>query len=115
MADLVLGDGYPFPYPPGISEEEQDRIAGDMDVEALRLHGVVSVEWRFTITVAFDSIETFEAARTATGWDRWGDHALTLEAQTSVPDGRDLHAAIIVGDKAYCRLSVEAAGGASDG
>lgn len=100
---LVLGDGYPYPYPQNITDDQQDEIVADMPVEAIRLKGVSSVEWRFEFTVQFSDRASMMAAKDATGWDFWDEAERILKAETSHKDGREFPA-IIVGDKAYCRL-----------
>lgn len=108
MLDMVLGDGYPYPYPRTLPEDEQEELNQTVSPEGLRLRGVSSFEWRFTFTVQFVSREAFDAAKAATGWSVYDDRGLILEASTSRTDGREFPA-IIVGGTAYCRLFMEGA------
>lgn len=107
---LTLTNGYPFPYPEGISDAESDAIADDASEYSFELANVFHFEMKHTITVEFLKYEDFEAARKATGWRVWGDGVgggYVLEAKHSSKDGY-AHPAIIVGDRAYCGFILEA-------
>ncbi|MFG1227126.1 hypothetical protein [Xanthobacter wiegelii] len=106
MFDLILGDGYPYPYPEGLTEQEQDDLAASLAVEDMRLKGVVSVEWRFELTIEFVDRESYDAAKATTGWEAWDEGALLLSATLEGREGRGDIPALIVGDKAYCRWMI---------
>lgn len=99
---LTLTNGYPYPYPDGLSDEEADDISEAAGGIALVLHGVKHFQWLHTVTVEFENWYYLYAADTATGWKTW-DNGLVLEAPISAADGYG-HPAIIVGDTAYCGL-----------
>jgi len=105
MFDFILGDGYPYPYPEGITEEEHEEIVGEMDVEAMRLHGVDSVEWRFEWTIQFVDQASYDAAKDATGWESFDARALILSIPTEHP-GRGGMPGIIVKDKSFARWMI---------
>lgn len=96
---LVLQNGYPYPYPEGLSEAESDVIAGRAGGAELVLSGVTHVQWLHTVTVEFADSTAFEDARRLTGWTQWSP--LVLEAPTCADEGYD-HPAIITGSVAYC-------------
>lgn len=106
--DFVLGDGFPHPYPEGLSEEEQEEISSNLAVEDLRLKGIGSVEWRFEMTIQFVDRASYDDAKAATGWEAWDEAALILSIRLDGRDGRGDMPAIIVGDKAYCRWMLTA-------
>lgn len=93
---LLLTNGYPYPFPKGFDAEEEGYDARDYEVQ---LAGVTHFEWLHTVTVEFSTIEACEEAKAKTGWADWS--FCVLEAITSVEDGYD-HPALIAGDKAYC-------------
>ncbi|MCL8382078.1 hypothetical protein [Xanthobacter aminoxidans] len=106
--DFVLGNGYPHPYPEGLSEEQQEEISGNLAVEDLRLKGVGSVEWRFEMTIQFVDRASYDDAKAATDWEPYDDRALILSVNLKGPEGRGEMPAIIVRDKAYCRWMLTA-------
>jgi hypothetical protein len=108
MFDFILGDGYPFPYPEGLTEQEQDDLAAGLAVEDLRLKGVASVEWRFELTIQFVDRASYDAAKAATGWEAWDEAALILSASLEGREGRGDMPALIIRDKAYCRWMLDA-------
>ena len=96
---LTLTNAYPYPYPEGLTEAEQEAITercGDFNLE---INGVVHFQWLHTVTVEFHYINDCNAAEKLYGWKPWSFRV--LEAPTSSADGYD-HPAIIVKDKAYC-------------
>lgn len=95
---LTLQNGYPYPYPTGISEAEAEDIADNL--ATLELHGVTHFEWLHTVTVEFDNVLSVLEAQAKTGWKTW-DNGLVLEAPQSAADGYG-HPAIIARDTAYC-------------
>lgn len=101
---LTLQNGYPYPFPAGLTEQENNEITANASSERITLEGVRHVEWLYAFTVAFESEEAFELARQKTGWQVYGD--LTLEANTSSADGYD-QPAIIAAGMAYCGLVVK--------
>lgn len=103
---LILGDAYPFPYPSHLSEDEQDEINQNERGPQVTLDDVKLVEWRFTLTVEFSDHVAMRKAQAVTGWQQWGVDAI-LEAATSRDDGREFPA-IVIGDKAYCQMILEA-------
>lgn len=96
---LILQNGYPYPYPTGLSEAEGEAINEGARSRTLTLSGVTHVQWLHTVTVEFADATAFEDARRLTGWQQWSP--LVLEAPTSADEGYD-HPAIIVTDVAYC-------------
>ena len=103
---LILNDGYPFPYPKDLTEEQQDELSQASGNHQITIEGVKYFEWRFTITVEFNTYEDMEAAMYQTGWKRWEGYKYVLEAPTSQPDGREFPA-IIANGLAYCHFIVE--------
>jgi hypothetical protein len=101
---LILGDGYPFPYPS--DPDEQEEANHDAPNHMLTLSGVVQFEWRFTVTVQFADPVSFQAAKELTGWNVWEESDFILEANTSRGDGREFPA-IVVGDRAYCQIILD--------
>lgn len=101
---LRLINGYPYPFPEGLTPDEEDDISDASRSRTLEIEGVVHFEWLHTITVEFDSWGSYNAAANLTGWKDW-DHQI-LEAQTSSGDGYD-HLAIVVGNTAYCGFILE--------
>lgn len=97
MFDLTLQNGYPSPYPEGLTDEESDEIADN--VTSLDIVGVVAFQWLHTITIEFADQASYDAAKALTGWTPWSP--LVLEAQSSAAEGY-AHPAILAGDKAYC-------------
>lgn len=102
---LALRNGYPYPYPSGISEAEQERIANDAPDHEIVLHGVRHFEWLHTVTVEFRSLYHYQLALETTLWRPWDASRWILEATTSAEDGYE-HPAIIVRDKAYCGFAL---------
>lgn len=102
---LRLTNGYPYPYPQGLSEAEQEAISEAAASKQLVLDDVVHFEWLHTVTVEFAPLHALNRAIEATGWKSWNG-AWVLEAPTSLADGYG-HPAIIVGDRAYCGFILE--------
>jgi hypothetical protein len=98
---LILRNGYPFPYPKGLSEQEQEAISHEAPEHEIGILGVRHFEWLHTVTVEFRSLHHYQMAQALTGWRDWDASRWILEVQTSGEDGYD-HPAIIVRDKAYC-------------
>lgn len=76
---LVLQNGYPFPYPDNLSEAAQEEIAAQAGGTQLVLDGVVSLQFLHTLTVEFEDSVAFHKAKALTGWRRWCENV--LEAQ----------------------------------
>ena len=91
---LILQNGYPFPYPSGVTEYQKEAIADAAAGNRLEIDGVKGFEWKHTVTVEFHSFQSMMTAETATGWKRWGNDGFVLEASTSIEDGYG-HPAII--------------------
>lgn len=96
---LTLQNGYPFPYPADLTEDQQETLSELASENTLVLSGVSSIQWLHTFTVRFTDSASYTAAKKATQWEGFGD--LVLEAPTSVSDGYG-HPAIIAEDRAYC-------------
>lgn len=90
---LILENGFPSPWPESIPEDEAEGIATDAPGVRLILDGVVHFEWKYTITVEFKDLESYEAAKKITGWKPWGTE-LILEAPFSCAEGYE-HPAIL--------------------
>ena len=106
--NLILQNGYPYPYPEHLSDDEQAVLsheATDLD-NSLTIAGVVHFEWKYTITVEFASHEQAKTAMAQTGWRWWDQGGVILEAASSSKDGYD-QSAIITGNKAYCGFILE--------
>jgi len=101
---LRLINGYPYPFPSHLPEDEQEAISTEAPGVQLTLEGVTHFEWMHTVTVEFDLWGHYCEAREKTGWKRWSDSV--LEAPTSAGDGYG-HPAIIVGNMAYCGFILE--------
>lgn len=101
---LRLINGYPYPFPEGLTPEQQNDVSSAARSRTLEIEGVVHFEWLHTVTVEFDSWGSYNAAVNLTGWRSWS--FLILEAQTSSGDGYD-HPAIVVGNTAYCGFILE--------
>lgn len=99
--NLILRNGYPFPFPLNATEDEQVEINEEAQGQRLELKDVVCFEWLHTVTVEFASVEAAKAAQQATGWNRWDSNPLVLEAPTNSGEGYD-HPAIIADGKAWC-------------
>lgn len=97
---LLLTNGYPYPYPEGLSEEESERLSEQAPGNQLELHSVKHFEWLHTVTIEFDNALGVLEAKAKTGWTTW-NNGLVLEAKTSTGDGYG-HPAIVAGDIAYC-------------
>jgi hypothetical protein len=97
--NLILSNGYPFPYPDGLSEAQQEEISQAAPSYRLVVAGVTHFEQKYTTTVQFRDTDTYHTALAVTGWKPWSP--LVLEAPTSAADGYD-YPAIIVGNVAYC-------------
>jgi hypothetical protein len=97
--NLILSNGYPFPYPDGLSEAQQQEISQAAPSYRLVVAGVTHFEQKYTTTVQFRDTDTYHTALAVTGWEPWSP--LVLEAPTSAADGYD-YPAIIVGNVAYC-------------
>lgn len=104
---LILGNGYPFPYPDYLSEVELNAINETAPSISMAIDNVRGIEWKYTLTVEFDTLEHLQEAEKLTGWPRWGrcEFYYILEAFVSVLDGYD-HPAVVVGGKAFCALMV---------
>lgn len=98
---LTLTNGYPYPYPENLTQQEQDALSEAAPGTMLDLPGVKHFEIKHTVTVEFENYAAFEYARLATGWPLW-DAYLTLEAKHSVEDGYDIITSLVVKDIAYC-------------
>ncbi len=96
---LILTNGYPYPYPEGLTAEQNESIAQDAPGHRLEIDGVRHFEWLHTVTVEFTYMDQFNKALDLTGWEFYSFRV--LEAPTSVRDGYD-HPAIVVKDMAYC-------------
>lgn len=104
--NLVLINGYPYPFPDGLPETEQEEISQAAAGVQLVLEGVTHFEWLHTVTVEFKDLLSFTNAKAATGWKDWSTTELVLEATTSAADGYG-HPAIVVNDVAYCGFILE--------
>ena len=102
---LILTNGYPYPYPNGLTPDLEDALSNAAPSIRLELAGVTHFEWLHTVTVKFVDDNAESSARVSTGWSDWSPGV--LEAQTSSGDGYD-HPAIIVGDVAYCGFQLRA-------
>ena len=98
---LTLQNGYPSPYPVGLSEDEQEAVSAAAGGLSLCLEGVAALQWLHTVTVEFDTHEQANAARALTGWEPWGTSDKVLEAPTSDAEGYG-HPAIIADSRAWC-------------
>jgi hypothetical protein len=97
--NLILSNGYPFPYPDGLTEAQQEEISLAAPSYRLVVAGVTHFEQKFTTTAQFRDNDAYATALAITGWKPWSP--LVLEAPTSAADGYD-YPAIIVGNVAYC-------------
>jgi hypothetical protein len=97
--NLILSNGYPFPYPAGLSEAQQEELSQAAPSYRLVIAGVTHFEQKFTTTVQFRGNDAYLTAMAITGWKPW--EPLVLEAPTSDKDGYD-YPAILVGNVAYC-------------
>lgn len=100
---LILTNGYPFPYPEGLTEYQTDAIALDAQERRLVLEGVKAFETKYTVTVEFVDAAAYHKAREATGWADWDGEGLILEAPASAKDGYDFPA-IVAGGFAWCGI-----------
>lgn len=100
---LILQNGYPYPYPEGLTEVQQDEIAARAGDVKLVLQGVTHMQWLHTLTVEFENRPAFDVAQRMTGWMQWSP--MVLEAANSTADGYD-HPAIIVRNVAYCGFAL---------
>lgn len=98
---LRLQNGYPFPYPKGLTEDQQYEISEAARGHFMELDGVAGLEWLDTLTIEFETEAAFDAAKEATSWGRWCDSV--LEAQLSAEDGYG-HPAVVVNNMAYCGI-----------
>jgi len=98
---LVLRNGYPFPYPTGLSDAEEDKYANGAAGVTMTIHGVESLEWLHQLTVKFESVAAANAAIHLTDWDVYDDDNWILTLNTSAEDGYQ-HPAIVVRGTAYC-------------
>jgi hypothetical protein len=96
---LILQNGYPFPYPTNLSQDEQDKLADAAAGNTLEFNDILAFEWKHTVTVEFINQEAFEIGQQLTGWTTWSE--CVLEAPTSAADGYG-HPAIIANGMAYC-------------
>lgn len=92
---LILQNGYPFPLP-----KDFDSDAYDSRDNSLTLENVKHFEWKYTVTVEFETDVAAKLAKQLTGWVYW-DKPRIFEAKTSSPDGYE-HPAIVVKGFAYC-------------
>lgn len=99
--NLILSNGYPYPYPDGLTEAQQEEISMAAPAYRLVIEGVTHFEQKYTTTVQFRDADSYLTAQAITGWGAWSDLELVLEAPTSAADGYD-YPAIIVGRVAYC-------------
>lgn len=98
---LILTNGYPFPYPANLTEQENEELCATANQNTIEISGVVNFQILHTVTVEFDSFEAMRSAKDATGWDIWSGQEPILEAKWSDKDGYSFPA-IIAGDLAYC-------------
>lgn len=98
---LILTNGYPYPYPANLTDEEAEVIAEMAQGVQRVIEGVVHFEWTHTVTVEFQHLQTAYMYERGLGWKQWGNDPLILEAPTSAADGYD-HPAIIADGIAYC-------------
>lgn len=107
--NLMLSNGYPFPYPNDVRVTDVDRFAQEAPGNILHVDAVAGFEWKYVLTVEFADTDSGRASRDrmlGLGWCNWGQPgALVLEAPTSTPDGYG-HPAIIAGALAYCGFIV---------
>jgi hypothetical protein len=97
---LILQNGYPYPYPKHLTQQQEDDLADAAAGNRLEIAGVVCLQWLHSITVQFDPVgSAWTDAKNATGWEV--ESAFVLEAKTSTEDGYD-HPAIVVRNMAYC-------------
>lgn len=99
--NLIMSNGYPFPYPDGLTEAQQEEISQAAPAYRLVIAGVTHFEQKHTTTVEFRDTDSYLTAKAITGWAAWCDLKLVLEAPTSAADGYD-YPAIVVGKVAYC-------------
>lgn len=99
--NLILSNGYPYPYPDKLTEKEQEELSMAAPAYRLVIEGVTHFEQKHTTTVEFRDADSYQTAQAITGWAAWSDLKLILEAPTSADDGYD-YPAIIVGKVAYC-------------
>lgn len=98
---LVLSQGYPFPYPEGLTQEQVDELAESAPHHTIELPDVKSVEMKFEFTVEFNSQEAAALMALVTGWEFCTPSILL--AQTSNKDGYDFPA-VIVRNRAFCGI-----------
>lgn len=101
---LHLINGYPYPFPSHLPQEELDTINSDSESRTMTIDGVTHFEWLHTVTVEFDTWGSCNTAQNLTGWKSWSYRV--LEAKTSSSDGYG-HPAIVVGNTAYCGFFLE--------
>lgn len=95
---LVLTNGYPYPFPEGLSPEDEAAISENSVNVRFTINGVTSFEWIHDLLVEVEDAEVYEHLR-LNGWQEWSPGV--LQAPVSAGDGYG-HPAIIVGDTAYC-------------
>ena len=98
---LYLINGYPYPTPADLTQDEIDRLAEVASCVQKMLEGVKHFEWRYELTIEFADRIAYDEARALTGWREWDKDNLILEAVTDKDAGYD-RPAVIVGDTAYC-------------
>jgi hypothetical protein len=100
---LILQNGYPYPFPEGLTPAQEENINEGAPGRTLTLEDVVHFEWKHTVTVEFASWAHAAQAQEVTGWPFWcpEERKPILEAETSAGDGYE-HPAIVVKDVAYC-------------
>ena len=89
---LILQNGYPSPWPKEIEDEEGEGYAAAAPGVTLAIEGVIHFEWKYTITVEFRDPESYEKAKSLTGWTKW--EGLTLEVPVNALEGYG-HPAIV--------------------
>lgn len=96
---ITLSNGYPFPYPHDESMNLLEDIAAGAGDFSFTIEGVAHFEFKHTVTVEFDSRESFDAAKVLTGWDVWDSNSFVLEANYSFEDGYGGFPALILAQK----------------
>lgn len=104
---LILQNGYPYPFPEGLTPEQTEDINERAPERLLTLFSVAHFEWKHTVTVEFSTHDIACAVQASTGWKWWDETRGILEAETSTGDGYG-HPAIIVNDTAYCGFILKA-------
>jgi hypothetical protein len=100
---LILTDGYAFPWPQDLSQAEADRLCDEAHERSLTLEGVKAFEMKYTVTVEFDDVPSYFAAKVSTGWAEWDRDGLILEATTSAKEGNEFPA-LVANGFAWCGI-----------